>query len=464
MLLDVVANVPGLLDFPLLVNRGAVMRLLCYGLIVPATTLLLFSGCGASHANSTAEKPPAAIVTAGTPVEKPVTDYVEFTGRTDAVDSVEIRARVTGFLKKVFFVNDEESDAKGAGGSATEAREGTEVKAGTKLYEIDDREYQADLQDANGELTTALAQQEKAVSDMKRGITLKDKGNISAEEYERIETAKKQADAHVESAQAKRERAELNVEFSHITAPISGKISRTEVSAGNLIRADNTLLTTIVSVDPIYVNFDLDERTLLTIRKLMLEGKIKNGGTGTTGSKETFSVEMGLAIDVGYPKKGFIDFLDNRVNPATGTIRVRGVFANPEWAPQKREMAPGMFARVRVPLGEPHPALLVAERAIGTDQGRKFVYVIDEKNEVVDRTVTLGPVYDGLRVIAEGLKGGEKVIIDGLQRVRPGVEVAPKPARMDSRPGEIQADEEVAPAAHNSQVAAPKSSGKNPPE
>jgi RND family efflux transporter MFP subunit len=408
------------------------MRSLICGLIVPLSAVLLVPGCDTSHADSAAQKPPAAIVTAGPPVERPVSRYIEFTGRTDAVDSVEIRARVTGFLKKVFFENGEESE-----GASSGSGEGTEVKAGTPLYEIDEREYVADRDAAKSELTTALAQQEKAVSDVKRAITLKEKGNISAEEFERTETAKKQADAQVESASAKLARAELNVEFSHIAAPISGKISKTEISAGNLIRAENTLLTTIVSVDPIHVYFDLDERTLLTVRKLMLDGKIKAARSESSGSRETFPVELGLAIDEGYPKKGYIDFLDNRVNPATGTIRVRGVFENPESAPgsQKREITPGMFARVRVPLGEPQPSLLVAERAIGTSQARKFVYIVNEKNEVVDRTVTLGPMDGGLRVIAEGLKAGEKVIIDGLQRVRPGAEVQPKPATMDSRPG-----------------------------
>jgi RND family efflux transporter MFP subunit len=417
------------------------MRSLICSLIVPLSAVLLVPGCDTSHADSAAQKPPAAIVTAGPPVERPVARYIEFTGRTDAIDSVEIRARVTGFLKNVFFENREESE-----GTSSGSGEGTEVEAGTPLYEIDEREYVADQEAANSELTTALAQQEKAVSDVKRAVTLKEKGNISAEEFERTETAKKQADAQVESASAKLKRAKLNVEFSHISAPISGKISRTEISAGNLIRAENTLLTTIVSVDPIHVYFDLDERTLLTVRKLMLEGRIKATQSKSTGSKETFPVELGLAIDEGYPKKGYIDFLDNRVNPATGTIRVRGVFANPESAPgsQKREMTPGMFARVRVPLGEPQPSLLVAERAIGTSQARKFVYLVNEKNEVVDRTVTLGPMDGGLRVIAEGLKAGEKVIIDGLQRVRPGAEVQAKPATMDSRPGATDDEQQAA--------------------
>jgi RND family efflux transporter MFP subunit len=430
------------------------MRPISCGLIF-SLALAAFAGCGESHAVSN-EKPPAAVVTAGTPLERPVTEYVEFTGRTDASESVEVRARVTGFLMKVFFTAGEETEASSSGDTAPPPAEGTEITAGTPLYEIDDREFKADVQDATGELTDFLAQQEKAESDLKRALVLKEKGNISTEEYERNVTAKKQADAHVESAKAKLQRADLNVEFSHIAAPISGKISKTEITAGNLIRADNTLLTTIVSQDPIDVYFDMDERTLLTVRRLMLEGKVK-GVKKEGGDKETFPVEMALAIDEGYPKHGYIDFLDNRVNPATGTIRVRGVFGNPEFMPKRREMAPGMFCRVRVPLGEAQPALMIAERAIGTDQGRKFVYVISEKNEVVDRTIALGPMQEGLRVVTSGLKADDKVIIDGMQRVRPGVEVAPKPARMDSRPGDAEAEADGAPAdsrgAHKSSAA-----------
>jgi RND family efflux transporter MFP subunit len=440
------------------------MRPICSGLFLSLLAGLALSGCGESHADPQSQKPPAAIVTAGTPLEKPVTEYVEFTGRTDAAESVEIRARVTGFLKKVFFTAEGEAEANSSGGTGRQAAEGTEVKAGTPLYEIDDREYQADLQDATGELTDYLAQQEKADSDLKRAIVLKEKGNISTEEYERNVTAKKQADAHVESAEAKRDRAKLNVEFSHIAAAISGKISKTEITAGNLIRAENTLLTTIVLQDPIDVYFDMDERTLLTIRRLMVEGKVKGVKVAEGDDKEKFPVEMGLAIDEGYPKQGYIDFLDNRVNPATGTIRVRGVFRNPEFQPQRREMSPGMFCKIRVPLSQPHPALLIAERAIGTDQGRKFVYVINEKNEVVDRTIVPGPIQQGLRVVTSGLKADDKVIIDGMQRVRPGVEVAPKPARMDSRPGDAEADADNAPTDSAAAGESHESSTKHPAE
>ncbi len=360
--------------------------------------------------------------------------------------------------------NDDEvgdgTDDKPVAEIAGEAAEGMEIKAGALLYQIDDREFKADLKAARAELEIALAQREKATHDLARAKVLKEKGSISTEEFERNDTAMKQAAASVLAAEAKRDRAKLNVEFSHIAAPISGKISKTEITAGNLIRADNTLLTTIVSQDPIDVYFDMDERTLLKVRRLMLEGKVKGVKLKDGDDKETFPVEMGLAIDEGYPKQGYIDFLDNRVNPATGTIRVRGIFKNPELQSQRREMSPGMFCRVRVPLSQPHPALLIAERAIGTDQGRKYVYVINEKDEVVDRTIVLGPIQEGLRVVTSGLKPDDKLIIDGMQRVRPGVEVAPKPARMDSRPGDAEKDADKAPADSDGDVSH-KSLGKS---
>ncbi len=387
-------------------------------LCVPA--IFLLGGCAQSQGEANQQKPAAAIVIVSQPVSETVTDYVEFTGRTDAVESVEIRARVTGFLKKVHF------------------QDGAEVKAGELLYQIDDREYQADLDSATAELAMNLAHQGKATTDLKRTTALRDKGSVSVEEFDRADAAKKEADASVESAKAKQERARLNVEFSTIAAPIAGKISRTEVTEGNLVRADNTLLTTIVSVDPINAYFDLDERTLLTVRKQMREGKLK-----VENEEEKIPVEMGLATDDGYPKHGIVDFVDNRVNPATGTIRLRGMFANPEFQPQRREMAPGLFARIRVPLGDPHPALLVTDRAIGTDQGQKFVYVVDGKNEVVFRAVKLGSVHSGLRVITEGLSSSDSIIIDGLQRVRPGSEVKPKPGDMRGRPGEATAVKEA---------------------
>ncbi|MGQ0636726.1 MAG: efflux RND transporter periplasmic adaptor subunit [Planctomycetaceae bacterium] len=373
--------------------------------------LCALAGCGHSQPDSGAEQPPAAIVIVGQAVEQSIIDYVEYTGRTDAAESVEIRARVTGFLKAVRF------------------KEGAEVEQGAALYEIDDREYQAALAAARADRASAMAHQEKATTDFKRMEALKQRNAASAEEYDRADAAKKEADAAVESTEARVIRAQLDVDFSKIAAPISGKISRTLISEGNLVNANITPLTTIVSVEPMYVYFDVDERTILTLKKQVRDGQLESK------NDVAIPVLMGLTIDKDYPHEGTIDFIENRVDPHTGTVRVRGTFKNPRPEKGDRILDAGLFARIRVPVGRPKPALLVAERAIGTDQGQKFLYVVDEKNEVVFRPVRLGALHDGLRTIAEGLSAGERVIIDGLQRVRPGSVVEPKPGDMRSRPG-----------------------------
>jgi RND family efflux transporter MFP subunit len=381
---------------------------------IPA--ILLLTGCTQSQGGAHQEQPPAAIVIVSPPIEKSVTDFVDYTGRTDAAESVEIRARVTGFLRPVLF------------------KEGAEVEKGTPLFEIDDREYQADLDSARAELASAEAHRKKATTDFERMESLKQMKAASAEEFDRADAAKKEADANVESARAKQTRAQLNVDFSKIAAPISGKISRSQITEGNLVNADVTVLTTIVSVEPMHVYFDVDERTILTLRKQVREGQLEGK------AKEEIPVLMGLTIDNDYPHVGAIDFLENRVDPRTGTIRVRGTFANPKPEKGERFLDAGLFARVRVPIGDPKPVLLVTERAIGTDQGQKFLYIVDDQNEVAFRPVQLGAIHDGLRVIVEGVTAGERVIIDGLQRVRPGSVVQPKRGDMLSRPGGIARD------------------------
>jgi RND family efflux transporter MFP subunit len=375
-----------------------------------APAVLALVGCGDSHAGSS-EKPPPATVIVAAPVEKPIVDFIDYTGRTDAVESVEIRSRVTGFLDKVLF------------------EDGTEVADGAPLYVIDDREFQADLQAAEAALAAAQAQQEKTTADLKRVTELRKKGAASSEELDRADANKKEADAAVQSAEAKKARAQLNVDFSRINAPLAGKISRTQIDAGNLVSANATLLTTIVSVDPIHVDFDVDERTMLELEKQVREGALESR------KDREVAVLMGLTIDEGYPHAGKINFVENKVNPATGTIRARGVFDNPKPDHGNRPLTPGLFARIRIPIGRPHDALLVTDRAIGTDQGQKFVYVVDDKNEVVFRAIKPGAIHEGLREIVTGLKPGDRVIIDGLQRVRPGSTVNPKPGDMRSRPG-----------------------------
>jgi RND family efflux transporter MFP subunit len=216
---------------------------------------------------------------------------------------------------------------------------------------------------------------------------------------------------------------ELDLEYTKVIAPVSGRISRYVVTVGNLIQSGDqgggTLLTTIMSVDPMYAYFDVDEYTVLRVRRLIREGK------ATSAREGDVSVWLGLANDEGFPHPGTINFVDNQVNARTGTLRLRGVFPNKDGA-----LIPGYFARVRVPIGFPHPALLVSDRAVDTDQGQKIVYVVNEKNEVVSRPVRLGALHDGLREITDGVKPGERIIVNGLQQVRPGMIVEPKPVDM----------------------------------
>jgi RND family efflux transporter MFP subunit len=372
---------------------------------------LVFAGCNQSDADSKSQSSPTVVVVSP-PVQESVADYVDYTGRTESAENVEIRSRVTGFLKAILF------------------KDGAEVVKDAPLYLIDDREFQADLEAAKAELATASARQEKATTDLDRAEKLRKKDAISAAMYDQAVSEKKQADAAVQSAAAKGDRAQLNVDFSKIAAPIAGKISRSQITVGNLVTANTTILTSIVSVDPIYVYFDIDERTFLALMQQVREGKLE-------GQKDqAIPVMMGLTIDKGYPHVGTIDFLENRVNPATGTLRMRGTFSNPQPAVGRRVLESGLFARIRVAVGKPKQALLVSERAIGSDQGRKFLYVVNDKNEVVFRPVELGAMHEGLRVVTEGLSAGERVIIDGLQRVRPGSVVAPTAGDMRSRPGE----------------------------
>jgi RND family efflux transporter MFP subunit len=399
-------------------------------LFVPA--LFCLSGCENSAADSS-QAPPPTVVVVSVPVEKPVVDYADYTGRTQSAETVEIRARVTGFLTAILF------------------KDGAEVQKGAPLYEIDDREFKADLETARGELTAALAHQEKAKSDLQRAESLKQREAVSAATYDQAVAARKEADASVESATGKRDRAQLNVTFSKIFAPISGKISRSTITVGNLVDANSTVLTTIVSVDPIYVYFDVDERTFLLIQEEVRQGKLEAKGAGTV------PVWMGLTTDKAYPHAGTLDFVENRVDPNTGTIRVRGTFPNPKPPVGDRVLESGLFARVRVPLGEPKTALLIADRAIGSDQGQKFVYVVNEKDEVVFRPVRLGATHDGLRAVTDGLGPGERIIIDGLQRVRPGSIVSPRPGDMRSRPGQAVA----AVAAPDAQAEQVPQSGEN---
>lgn len=368
----------------------------------------LWAGCTRQPAAEVAlPKPPEVSVSQA--VERTVTDYEEFTGRMDAAETVEIRARVSGYLNEVSF------------------SDGQEVKAGAVLFQIDPRTFEADVKNTEGQKAQWLAKRDRAKADVTRYEGLVPSGAASAQDLDQARAELGEAIAAIQSADAAIERAKLNLEFSRITAPIDGQVGEALITKGNLIQsgAGDQVLTTIVSLDPIYVYFDVDERTLLRFR----ERHPPDAGRGNalpSVAELKIPVQLGLATDEGFPRGGVIDFADNRVNPATGTVRVRGAFDN-----AKREFKPGLFARVRIPVSEPYPALLVAETALGTDQGRKFVLVVNAENIVERRFVKPGPPQgDGLRVISDGLKSGDWVVVNGLQRARPGKPVTPQRIEM----------------------------------
>src|SRR5438132_933855 len=385
------------------------MRFLLLGLC------LGLAGC----ATAPSEAPEAAPtpVTVSRPVQRDVTDYADFTGRTAAVDSVEVRARVWGYLDKVNF------------------KEGALVKAGDVLFEIDPLVYRAALAQAEGNLASMEARVERLDADLARARRALDLRAIAPEEYDKVTFDRGEAVASRQALKAAVARAKLDLGYTKITAPISGRVSRYVVTVGNLVQSGDqgggTLLTTVVSVDPMYAYFDVDEHTALRVRRLVREGKSDSPRDGG------YPVSLGLANEAGHPHRGTINFADNQVNPKTGTIRLRGVFPNKE-----QVLLPGLFARVRVPIGRPHRALLVSERALDTDQGQKIIYVVNEQSEVVSRPVRLGALHDGLREITDGLKPGEQVIVNGLQLVRPGITVEPKLVDMPRSQTRRQGDKE----------------------
>ncbi len=343
----------------------------------------------------------AAAVTASQPVQRDVVEWDEYPGRLEAVAMVEVRARVNGYLQSVNF------------------KDGAEVKKGDLLFVIDPRQYQADLDHATADLQQAETRLELASNDLARAERLLKSKAISEEEADSRSKAKKEAEAMIQSERAMVENAQLNMEYTHITSPIDGRIGRKLITEGNLVnnnQGQSTLLTTIVSLDPIYCYFDADERAVQKYQKLTRDGKGDNMLNGQV------VCEAELASEAGFPHKGALDFLDNRVDPATGTLRVRGVFPNPG---PDRVLQPGFFARVRVPGSERYPALLIPEQAVGTDQGQRFVCVVNDQDTVEYRSVKLGPVVDGLRVVREGVHTNDWVVVNGLMSARPGSKVKP---------------------------------------
>ncbi|HEX6617385.1 MAG TPA: efflux RND transporter periplasmic adaptor subunit [Gemmatimonadales bacterium] len=336
--------------------------------------------------------PPPAVTVAAVPVRE-VTDWDEFTGRFEAVDAVEIRPRVSGYIRTVAFA------------------EGKQVRKGEVLFEIDPRPYEADLARAEAQLEQARTGAELAGREVARARRLLAVQAISREEFDSRTSAEAQGGASVRAAEAAVRTARLNLEWTRVRSPIAGRVGRAEVTAGNLVQAgppSATLLTTVVSLDPIYVSFEGDEQSYLKYAAL-------------AGSE----VLVGLADEDGFPHEGRVDFVDNQLNPETGTIRARAVLSNAD-----RRFTPGLFARVKLAGGRSYRASLVVDRAVGTDQDKKFVLVLGPDSTVDYRPVQLGPLVDGLRVVTSGLQPGERVVINGLQRVRPQMKVTPTLATM----------------------------------
>ncbi|MBI2824448.1 MAG: efflux RND transporter periplasmic adaptor subunit [Planctomycetia bacterium] len=368
---------------------------------------LLAAGCRHSALDQGEAPPP--VVTVSQPVKRDVTDYIDYTGRTDSVNTVDVRARVTGYLVKMPF------------------KEGSEVKKNDLLFEVDPRPYKAQLDQAEGQLELAKARLKLAKADNARAkVIAQTPGAISKQDLDKYEAAEEEAMAEVAAATANLETYKLNLDFCEVISPIDGLVSRYFFTLGNLVNQDQTLLTTVVSLDPMYAYFDVDERTLLRVRNAINAGKLK-----PVRDTEEIAVLMGLQGEEGYPHQGVVNFVNNKVDPFTGTITLRGVFANPKPETGVRLLSAGLFVRIRLPLGEPHPALLVTDRAIGTDQGLKFIYVVDADNTVQYRRVTLGALQDdGLRVVTEGLKSDDWVVVAGLQQVRPKMVVSPERVEM----------------------------------
>lgn len=367
-----------------------------------ALALLATLGCERKPVEIEPLPPPA--VTISQPIEREISDEIEFTGHTDAIKTVEIRARVSGFIDQVAF------------------EDGAMVKEGDLLFQIDPRPFDAEVAHNEAALAVATARAKRAAADLIRAEKLIGGKTITQEEYDKTIAEQAESSAAVKQVAASLESAKLNREYSTVTSPISGRASRAMISKGNLVNSaagSATLLTTIVPLDPIYAYFDVDEPTLLHYSRNSRET-----------NRPQIPLEMQLADEAGFPHQGAVDFIDNKVDAATGTIKLRGMFANPAGT-----IVPGMFVRVRIRSAEKRSRLLVTDRAIGIDQGRKYVLVVAADNKADYREVIAGPLVDGLRVIEKGLQPGEWVIVNGLQRARPGNSVNPEKAPMPLPPG-----------------------------
>lgn len=362
-----------------------------------ALAVLVLSACGKTP--ESAANAPATKVSVAKVLEQPVNEWDEFTGRLEAPETVEIRPRVSGQIDEVAFT------------------EGALVKKGDLLFQIDPRPFQAEVRRLEALVAQGRANATRSENEAQRGERLRTSNAISAELADSRTSAAQEARAAVGAVQAQLDLAKLNLSFTRVTAPISGRVSRAEITAGNLVTADVTPLTSVVSTDKIYAYFDADERVYLKYTQLARQGQ----------RGQTTPVYLGLSNEDGNPHQGQMNFVDNQVNPKTGTIRGRAVFDN-----SKGEYTPGLYARLKLVGSGTYSAVLITDEAVGTDLGKKFVLVMDADNKSAYRAVELGPKIEGLRIVRSGLNKDDTVIVKGLQRVRPGSPVAPEMIPMAS--------------------------------
>jgi RND family efflux transporter MFP subunit len=367
--------------------------------------LLAGSGCRRSP---DAAAPPGPKVSVARPLVREIVEWDEYTGRLQALDAVEIRPRVSGYIQSIDFAD------------------GAIVKEGDLLFVIDPRPYQATLKRAQAEVELATSRIAQAQSETVRGERLLSSHAISAEDAERRATTLHQAEASLAAARAAVESAALDVEFTRVVSPIAGRVGRHLVDEGNLVNGPSptaTLLTTVVSIDPIHCYFDADERAYLKYVRLAQRGE-------RASSRDVNNpVELGLADETGFPHKGWMDFVDNQFDVGTGTMIGRALIPNPDHL-----LAPGLFARIRLPGSARHEAVLLPDEAIGTDLNQKFVWVLDAENHAQYRRVTLGPQHEGLRIIRDGVGGDDRVVVAGTQRVHLGAAVTPEDHPIEAPP------------------------------
>jgi RND family efflux transporter MFP subunit len=363
-----------------------------------AAGVLMLAGCGNSGGGP--QVPPPPQVSVAQVLERRVKDWDEFTGRLQAIETVEIRPRVSGYIDKVAFI------------------EGSQVKRGALLFVIDPRPYQAEYDRAGADVKRFKTALELGRIELARVQRLKDSGAVSEEELDERKSTVAQAEANVAGSEAALETAALNLNFTRVTSPIDGRASRAEITRGNLVTGGingGTLLSSVVSIDPIYLYFDADEQSYLRYSKMAQTGERPSSHEGGN------PVQIGLANEEGFPHSGTMDFVDNQLNPQTGTIRARAVLQNKDG-----QFTPGLFARVQLLGSGEYSAILIEDRAVNTDQSQKYVLVLGAKDTIEYRKVTLGRVIDGLRIVRQGLKAGDVIVVNGAQRVHPGVTVTPQ--------------------------------------